>query len=131
MKTTGAPTNKSYLQNVSQITENKWKLESLKGFSENQLKQSPLPPSMEFDTENQRISGFAGCNNYFGNFKITDQGKINISNLASTKKMCINSMELEEAYLKTLKNSEWILVDGETLDLKDKEETVIASFVLQ
>lgn len=117
--------------NSFQITEKTWQLEYIKGFSEEQLKEYPQLPTMEFDAEGQRVSGFAGCNNYFGNYTLTDQGKVNFSELASTKKMCINSMNLEDAFLQTLDKSEWISVEGRTLNIKDKEEQVLASFVAQ
>lgn len=117
--------------NSFQITGKTWQLKYIKGFSEEQLKEHPQLPTMEFDAESQRVSGFAGCNNYFGNYSLNNQGQVNFSELASTKKMCINSMNLEDAFLQTLDKSEWISVEGRTLNIKDKEEQVLASFVAQ
>lgn len=56
-----------------------------------------------FSKEGQtlKINGFAGCNNYFGNFT-NYLGNITISNIASTRMACPQS-EVEQNYFELLR----------------------------
>ncbi len=57
-------------------------------------------PTLTFHADG-RISGNGGCNNFFGNFKLTGR-TISIGALGSTKMACEEAMELEQAYFKVL-----------------------------
>ena len=68
-----------------------------------------------FEGENN-ITGYAGCNNYFGQYTLTgktgSQGKgMSISPLASTKKYCDQSSATETTYLQILEGAEFYLVN--------------------
>lgn len=68
---------------------------------------SYLPSNMEItmkmDLAEDRVAGKAGCNNYFGSLKPSDEG-YRISGIGSTNMMCPNNevMQMEDQFLKML-----------------------------
>ncbi|MBS1549531.1 MAG: META domain-containing protein [Bacteroidetes bacterium] len=67
--------------------------------------------------ENGKISGNAGCNNYFGSFEMdTTQGSLKINNLGTTRMACPN-MSAESNFLKILGETNRYIVNGEHLEL--------------
>ncbi|HTF20590.1 MAG TPA: META domain-containing protein [Chryseolinea sp.] len=78
------------------------------------------------DDQENRLKGFAGCNNIGGSFK-QDGQKITFSAF-STKMMCEpNQMKVEDFLLQALTATDNYVVKGETLDLLEGN-TVLASF---
>lgn len=70
--------------------------------------------------EEGKVSGNAGCNNFFGTTEVSNGGKITFSNIGSTKMMCDN-METETSFINTLSEVNKYNVDENTLELyKDK-----------
>ena len=59
--------------------------------------------TMNFDKSTNSISGYAGCNNYFGSY-LQDDKSITFSKVSSTKKLCQDSeiRKLEEQLLTIL-----------------------------
>lgn len=67
--------------------------------------------------EQNRISGNAGCNNYFSDVTIdTSAGNFSAKNIGSTRKMC-NNMTTENSYLGVLKEVNKYVVTETTLEL--------------
>lgn len=64
-------------------------------------KNLPDNLSITFDDTSKKVSGFTGCNRFFGTYT-TDSNSIKFSELASTKMYCENVMDVENNYLKTL-----------------------------
>ena len=64
---------------------------------------SDIEITMKMDLAEDRVAGKAGCNNYFGSLKPSDEG-YRISGIGSTKMMCPNNevMQMEDAFLKML-----------------------------
>jgi len=83
-------------------------------------------PFIQFDKDN-RVNGFLGCNNVSGSYS-TEQHSISFSQLASTKKMCSQSMEQEAAMLNMLNNTQKWAIEGESLELKDNSGNTLATF---
>lgn len=71
--------------------------------------------------ENGRVTGNAGCNNYFGElFLDTTAGNFTASKIGTTKMMC-DQISVEENFLKVLSETNKYLLNGDTLELyKDK-----------
>lgn len=65
-----------------------------------------------------KITGNAGCNNYFSNEVNLDPtvGNFSIKNIGSTRKMCDN-MEVETNFLKMLDETTKYVVQGNILEL--------------
>ena len=67
--------------------------------------------------EQNRISGNAGCNNYFSEATIdTSAGNFSAKNIGSTRKMC-NNMTAETSYISVLQEVNKYVVTENTLEL--------------
>lgn len=73
-----------------------WKLSKINGESLSLTK----PITLIFNTTEQKVSGFAGCNQYFGNFA-SDKSSLKFSLIGSTKMFC-DSMDKETQFLDAL-----------------------------
>lgn len=60
----------------------------------------PKPITLNFNAAEQKVSGFAGCNQYFGNFT-AEKNSLKFSLLGSTKMFC-DSMDIETKFLDAL-----------------------------
>ena len=112
---------------MSQLTGKKWILSQLPGVSFS-FKEKHRKPHIIFDSEKKRIHGFAGCNSFFGQYIITDDGALKFDNIASTKMYCPETMEVETALLQALGNCSNFLVSDHSLQLKDAENNIITVF---
>lgn len=67
--------------------------------------------------EQNKISGNAGCNNYFSDVTIdTSAGNFSAKNIGSTRKMC-NNMTSETSYISVLQEVNKYVVTETTLEL--------------
>lgn len=71
-----------------------------------------------------RVGGVSGCNHYGGDYT-TDNGKLAVSDLASTKMFCTGPegvMEQETEYLRSLQAAEsYRILDGGVLEITTKD----------
>jgi len=66
-----------------QITlNNKWKVITMNGVDD--LK---ISPTIQFDANEKKLSGFAGCNSYFGSYD-PESKQLDFSKMGMTRKMC-------------------------------------------
>ena len=80
--------------------------------------------------EQNRISGNAGCNNYFSEATIdTSAGNFSAKNIGSTRKMC-NNMITETAYLEVLPKVNKYVVTESTLEIY-KDNLLLLKFTKQ
>ncbi len=67
--------------------------------------------------ENGKISGNAGCNDYFGELRLTpDLGSFSASKIGATKMFCKN-MSVEKNFLNMLSSANKYVVSGNSLEL--------------
>ena len=71
--------------------------------------------TLVFDKEKSKISGFGGCNSYFGNY-VNNGEKLLFSEIGSTKMAC-DSMEPETAYFSALSKIDKFKISSKTLYL--------------
>ncbi len=67
-----------------------------------------------FGSADKRVNGLAGCNNYFGDYELSEN-KLTFLVMSHTEMYCMEpegAMEQETQYLKTLNNAESYLVEG-------------------
>lgn len=70
-----------------------------------------------FDVSDQRLSGFAGCNNYSAALTLSG-ARMQVSEPAATRKACpAPVMELEQDYLERIARTSAFAVAGDRLDL--------------
>ncbi len=74
--------------------------------------------------ENDKISGFMGCNMYSGTYKLNDEN-ITISPLMATKKYCDNEMKNEDTWFKTVSNVSHFEMENKTIFLLDNDNKVV------
>ena len=79
-----------------------WLLESYgkKGNLQPVLENSDV--SATFDSAEGRVTGTAGCNQYFGGYEVEDGSKIEISEIGNTEMWCEGLMDQETAFLAIL-----------------------------
>ncbi len=81
-------------------------------------------PTIEFDTDSGRVSGFSGCNRYNGTFELNGpQLKIG-DNLAMTRMFCPGSGEL--VYTQALKKINGVrITDEHKLELLTEDQVML------
>ena len=67
-----------------------------------------------------KVTGFAGCNSFFGSYTF-DESKITFSQLAASRKFCAETMDMETLFLKTLSEVAEYKIIGQTLLLSNVE----------
>jgi heat shock protein HslJ len=79
--------------------------------------------------EDGRVSGSAGCNNYFGSYTVTGSS-LPISSVGSTKMYCQGTgiMQQESTYLASLGRTAGFTINGNRLSLADANGTTLLSF---
>jgi uncharacterized lipoprotein YbaY/heat shock protein HslJ len=68
------------------------------------------------DTGEFRVRGFAGCNNFFGGYRLDDQS-LSFSQIGSTMMACPGGMDTEQAFLQALGATTRAEVSGQILSL--------------
>jgi heat shock protein HslJ len=99
-------------------------LESINGVQMAMDMFSGNHPSLSFHPEENKISGFAGCNRYFGSFEIADDS-ISIGIIGATKMAC-KHLDLEQKFLSGIGEQKfgWSIED-EKLLLRNENNVVI------
>ncbi len=112
----------------NELVGKRWKLIELYG---NQIipDENKPEPHFVFNAEGNRISGNAGCNNFTGSYQVTGVDRIRFSQVATTRKMCINSMDTEEKFLQVLNRADSYIIKNDTLILNRARMAPLACFV--
>lgn len=79
--------------NFAQVKASNW---YLIGMNEKDVASEKL--TLKFDADHPRINLFGGCNNYFGNYTVTDQ-TISFGPMMGTMMACQDKMNIENAYV--------------------------------
>lgn len=103
---------------------NKWKVISMKGIDNLQIN-----PTIQFDEYQKRISGFAGCNNYFGNYD-PDTNKMDFSKMGMTRKMCPD-MTTENAFINNLREFSYFKIENKQLSFYNTNNEVLITCELE
>ena len=95
-----------------------WKVLKLKG-----LEQITSAPTLVFQEEDHRLSGFAGCNNYFSTYNLSGH-EISFEKTGSTRKLCPD-MTVEDVFLKLLPEVARYEIVKKELYLYNKNDEVL------
>lgn len=76
--------------------------------------------TLEIDTENHRVSGYTGCNNYSAPITAKQNG-LEVGMAKVTKRYCQDNMRLENSFLKGLRDTKSYEFNGQELTLKSTE----------
>lgn len=102
-----------------------WRLQSLGG--------KPVPagndtPTLVLQPDNDGFGGHAGCNRYFGSYRLTGD-RISFGGIGVTKRMCgVAQMRREGAFLGVLRSNLQLRLEGEVLVLADAGGREMARF---
>jgi uncharacterized lipoprotein NlpE involved in copper resistance len=112
------------------LLDTRWKLTELMG----QPVESAVEGNEEnkdlyiiLKTEENKVEGFGGCNNFMGNYEIQEGDRITFSKMVSTKKACAN-METETAFFQVLETADSYHFDNSTLMLHKAKMAPLAKF---
>ncbi len=86
-----------------------------------------LPDSiyLTFDDTTNKVSGFSGCNNFFGDYSV-EGSTIQFGEFGMTKMLCKRFMDVEENMLNTLTLVNTFTIENDVLILRnDKTESLI------
>lgn len=125
---TTVQTEKTDQSKENNITEKYWKLITIEGqdveWDENQKKEIHFI----LKTEENKITGFAGCNNFFGIYTLEDGNRIRFSKMASTMMACPDMSFNESEFLKIFELTDNYTINGDTLNLNVGRRAPLAVF---
>lgn len=110
----------------AEFTNTYWKLMSL-GEKPVKLGAGEKELFIQFIAEKNVIKGFSGCNNFTGAFE-ANQGKLTMGPVAGTRKMCMQGMDQEQAFLISIGEFASYSINGEALTVKSDKGELIATF---
>lgn len=104
-----------------------WRLDRL---GDNVIAEGDNSPTLSLDPSSGRVSGFAGCNRYFADYKL-DGASLTLGPVGATKRLCAKeAMAIEDAFLAALGSGTMqISAAGETLTITgaDKQSLEFAA----
>lgn len=80
---------------------------------------------LDIGEEKNSISGNNGCNEYSGSFAYSEDGVITMSPLMATKMYCMETADIEKAFMTQLNNTHKAKLNNDVLELKNAEGTTI------
>lgn len=84
------------------------------------------PITIHFIEAENRVNGYAGCNQYFSSYTLTARS-IQFHSTGRTKMYCEGTLELEERFMSALTDVKTVKADSDKLMLL-KNETVMLEF---
>lgn len=111
------------------IASHQWQLKTIGG------KSAPMgflekPLMIMFDNSKHTVSGFAGCNNFFGQFTATDFEMV-FGQLAMSRKFCQAEADVETLFMAMLGQVAHYQINGKVLTLSSSNQDVLAVFEQQ
>lgn len=103
-----------------------WTLTHLGGNPVTLVEQQPVP-DLTLDAAKKQAGGTSGCNRFTGGYQL-DGERLAFGALASTRRMCVAGMELEQSYLAALGKVAGWRIEGGRLALLDADGAVVAQF---
>ena len=108
-----------------QITlNNKWKVITMNG-----VEDLKINPTIQFDANEKKLSGFAGCNNYFGTYD-PESKQLDFSKMGMSRKMCPD-MTVENAFVNNLRNVSYYKIENKILSFYNADNEVLISCELE
>jgi len=81
----------------------------------------PMTLSINFDASSNRVSGFSGCNSFFGDYT-TDGNTISFGPLATSKKYCQDAQnKIERQFLDVLSKTRTYKIEGNSIYLSNDD----------
>ena len=100
----------------------KWKVIRMDG-----LETIEINPTFEFMEDENRVAGFAGCNNYFSSYTVSGN-ELRMGVAGATRKMCPD-MSVEDTFLKHLEKIASYKIVNNELHLFDEQDKLLYAAV--
>lgn len=115
-------------QLLPSLTKTEWTLTELSGQPVSVPAEGQVP-SLRFSQDEERVSGFAGCNQFFGAYSV-EGDRLHLQSIGMTRKSCSppSTMQLETRFVDALENVTRATISGNILTLYDGNRA-IAKFV--
>lgn len=110
------------------ITEKYWKLKTLGGKEVTMKKNQEREIFFTLKTEENRVTGFAGCNSLSGEFTLEEGNKISFKNVAVTMKMCPDVDVNESDFLEVFELADNYTIKDDVLTLNVGRRAPLAVF---
>ena len=102
-----------------------WKLVELNGAAVEAGEGRELHMTLRGD---DTVGGYAGCNQFTGSVTVSGDG-LAFGPIASTRRMCPDGMQQEDAFLQALEQASRYAIDGEDLAVENANGEVTMRFV--
>jgi copper homeostasis protein (lipoprotein) len=111
---------------TSPLQETYWKLTRL-GDKPVILAEKQREPHLVFRSEQNRLTGFGGCNRLTGSYSLKGN-EVTFGPIAATRMACVQGMELEGEFFKALEGVRTWKILGEHLELYGADGRMLARF---
>lgn len=108
------------------ILDTTWRLLEINGEQPIGL-DNKKPISLRFENQTNRVYGYAGCNNYRGQFSITDN-HITLSKISTTRMLCQSTSKQEASFTSHLETITSFTVKNDQLHLIDSHNIEVLTF---
>ena len=108
------------------LEDGTWVLKELPGASADAA-DGEERPHLRFDSEGGRVSGFGGCNLFFGEYDASESGGLRFGPIASTRRYC-PAADWETIFLRALQRTDSYRLADEELRLLNADGELIARF---
>lgn len=112
----------------NEITETYWKLKTLEGKTVEMADNQEREIYFILKTDENRITGFAGCNNFSGNYALEEGNRIRFDHLLSTLKACPDVDVNESEFLKVFELADNYTINNGELSLNVGRRAPLAVF---
>jgi heat shock protein HslJ len=130
-RVTGDLADKYVLSKISDMEatmgNTRWELVEMMGEPVTKTDTQTKAIFITFDPENNKVNGFAGCNNFMGGFEMKEGNKIKFEQMASTMMACEN-MEMETTFMETLQQVDNYAMKDNVLTLNHENMTPLLKF---
>lgn len=106
------------------LLDGRWELTHILG---RKIVENLTAPYIRFEVTENIVSGYDGCNQFFGEMRYNSSYHLQFNRLASTKMMC-QDMSIPDAFMDALLKVKSFHQESQTLSLLDQNETETVRF---
>lgn len=114
--------------NDNTITEKYWKLKTLEGKEITMKKNQEREIFITLKTNENRVTGFAGCNTLSGDYTLEEGNRIRFKNIAVTMRACLDLDFNESEFLEIFELADNYTIKNDVLYLNVGKRTPLAVF---
>ena len=123
-----APLAEFKKSNSAPIVEKYWKLKTLEGKEIKMADNQEREIFFTLKSQDNRVTGFAGCNSISGEYSLEEGNRIRFSHMATTMKMCPDVQINESEFLQIFELADNYTINGDELSLNVGRRAPLAVF---